>query len=282
MSPPVLFRNRREYAGGIRAVIFDWAGTTMDFGCLAPPDAFCEVFRRAGVEVSIEEARIPMGAHKRVHIARIGALPRVAAAWQSVHGKAFDDDDVGRLFEAFVPIQLGILPKYADLVPGALEAVAACRARGYRIGSTTGYTLAMNTLLRNEAEARGYIPDTMVCADEVPEGRPAPWMCIENAKRLGIYPMSAIIKVGDTLPDMLEGLDAGMWTIGLAVTGNEVGLSRAAWEALSEAEQATRRARAYERLYGVGAHIVVDGIWEVMPAIDAIVARHASGERPGV
>ncbi|MFO0745767.1 MAG: phosphonoacetaldehyde hydrolase [Myxococcota bacterium] len=280
MSSSVLFRNRREYVGGIRAVIFDWAGTTMDFGCMAPPDAFCEVFRRHGVAVTIEEARIPMGAHKRVHISRIGALPRVAAAWRAAHGRDFGEADVDRLFEDFVPIQLDILPRYADLVPGALEAVAACRAKGLKIGSTTGYTLAMNTLLRAEAERRGYVPDAMVCADEVPEGRPAPWMCLENAKRLGVYPMAALIKVGDTLPDMLEGLDAGMWAIGLAVTGNEVGLSQADWEALPSAEKDLRRQRAYERLYGVGAHAVVDGIWDVIPAIEAIERRMARGERP--
>lgn len=274
------FRNRREYVGGIRAVIFDWAGTTMDFGCMAPPAAFCEVFRRHGVEVTIEEARVPMGAHKRVHIQRLGALPRVAAAWEAVHGASLSEADVDRLFADFVPIQLDILPRFADLVPGTLEVVAACRARGYAIGSTTGYTLAMNRLLHEEAERRGYVPDVMVCADEVPEGRPAPWMCLENAKRLGVYPMSAIIKVGDTLPDILEGLDAGMWTIGLAVSGNEVGVSRAEWEAWPEAVQNTRRRRAYERLYGAGAHLVVDGMWDVMPAIDRIAGWQAEGRRP--
>jgi len=275
-----MFANHRSYIGGIRAVIFDWAGTTMDFGCRAPPEAFCEVFRRHGVEVTTAEARIPMGAHKRVHIQQIGALPRVADAWRRAHGRSFDERDVDQLFEDFVPIQLEVLPKYADLVPGALEAVAACRAKGLAIGSTTGYTLAMNTLLRDEAERRGYVPDTMVCADEVPAGRPAPWMCLENAKRLGIYPMEALIKVGDTLPDMLEGLDAGMWTIGLAVTGNEVGLSQGEWEALPTAAKDAARERAYGRLYSTGAHLVIDGIWDVMAAIDELERRVARGERP--
>lgn len=280
MPPVASFRSLRRYVGPIQGVILDWAGTTMDFGCLAPPVAFIEAYRRHGVDITLDEARLPMGAHKRVHIQRIGQIPRVAAAWQAVHGRPQGEADVDAIFEVFVPIQLDVLPRFADLVPGTLEAVQAMRERGWKIGSTTGYTLAMNRLLRDEAAARGYAPDAMVCADEVPEARPAPWMCLENARRLQLYPMAAWVKIGDTLPDVLEGLDAGMWTIGLAVTGNEVGLSKADWDALDPATQELRRARAYERLYGVGAHFVVDGIWDVMPALDAIDARLRHGERP--
>jgi len=281
MSSPVgSFRSLRRYVGPIQGIVLDWAGTTMDFGCLAPAAAFVEAYRRFGIDITVEEARLPMGAHKLVHIRRIGQIPRVADAWRAVHGQTQSEADVDQIFEVFVPIQLDILPRFADLVPGTLEAVAAMRARGWKIGSTTGYTLAMNRLLRDEAASRGYVPDEMVCADEVPDGRPAPWMCLENAKRLGIYPMAAMIKVGDTLPDILEGLDAGMWSVGVAVTGNEVGLSKADWDALAPADQIARRARAYERLYGVGAHYVVDGIGDVLPVLEAIEQRVRQGERP--
>ena len=40
------FRYRRAYAGPVRAVVFDWAGTTVDYGSRAPVAAFAEVFRR--------------------------------------------------------------------------------------------------------------------------------------------------------------------------------------------------------------------------------------------
>ncbi len=278
--PAGSFRHERRYAGPLQAVILDWAGTTMDYGCLAPPAAFVEAYRRHGIAITMEEARRPMGAHKRVHIQRIGEIPRVAELWRATHGAPQSEADIDRIFEVFVPIQLEILPRYADLVPGTLEAVAAIRARGAKVGSTTGYTLAMNRLLRDEAARRGYGPDEMVSADEVPEGRPAPWMCLENARRLGAYPMSALVKVGDTLPDMLEGLDAGMWTVGVALTGNEVGLAKADWDALAPEAQRRLRDRAYERLYGVGAHYVIDGIWELEPVLDAIAGRVRRGERP--
>ncbi|HEX7950750.1 MAG TPA: hypothetical protein VF494_10410, partial [Candidatus Limnocylindrales bacterium] len=65
------FTYQRSYRGKIQAVLLDWAGTTMDFGCMAPAVVFVEVFKRKGVPITMEEARAPMGAHKRVHIQKI-------------------------------------------------------------------------------------------------------------------------------------------------------------------------------------------------------------------
>jgi phosphonoacetaldehyde hydrolase len=138
----------------------------------------------------------------------------------------------------------------------------------------------MMDVLQREAAARGYVPDATVCAAQVPAGRPAPWMCLENAKQLGIYPMESIVKVGDTLPDIAEGLNAGMWTIGLAKTGNEIGLSAREIDALPEEDYRRRIERAYTRMWQSGAHYVVDGVADVMPCLDNIERRMADGERP--
>ncbi len=252
----------------------------MDHGCFAPAVVFVEVYRRRGVPITMEEARAPMGAHKRVHIQAISRIPSVAERWRARYGCDCDEADVDAMFEDFVPLQLACLPTYADLVPGCLEAVAAFRARGLKIGSTTGYTTEMVHILLEEGRKRGYEPDVSVCASDVPFGRPEPWMCLENAKRLRVFPMEAIVKVGDTLPDMLEGLSAGMWTIGLAATGNEMGLTLSELEALPPDERERRLDRARERLRGTGAHHVVDAIADVPPVLDAIDAKLARGERP--
>ena len=45
----------------LQAVVFDWAGTVIDFGSQAPMGAFVELFRRHGVEIGIDEARVPGG-----------------------------------------------------------------------------------------------------------------------------------------------------------------------------------------------------------------------------
>jgi phosphonoacetaldehyde hydrolase len=264
----------------LQAVLLDWAGTTMDYGCYAPAVVFIDVYKKYGVEITMEQAREPMGAHKKVHIRQISKIPAVAKKWQEAHGKACTEDDIEAMFQDFVPMQIDCLAKYADLIPGALEAVAAFRARGLKIGSTTGYTAEMMDLLLAEAKKRGYAPDSTVCASQVPAGRPEPWMCLKNAENLGVFPTEAIVKIGDTLPDVAEGLNAGMWTIGLAKTGNEMGFNGAEIDAMSADEREYRLTRARTRMACAGAHYVVDSIADCDPILDEINARLARGEKP--
>jgi phosphonoacetaldehyde hydrolase len=221
-----------------------------------------------------------MGAHKKVHIRQISRNERVARKWEQVHGRKPADADVESMFREFIPLQLDCLAQYADLVPGTLETVAECRRRGLKIGSTTGYTGEMMTLLQAEAKKRGYEPDSTVCATQVPAGRPYPYMCLQNAINLQVYPMEAAVKIGDTLPDIEEGLNAGMWTVGLAKTGNEMGLTEAQIAALDSETRQEKLDRAYKRMHQTGAHYVVDSIAEVPQVLDAINLQLAAGERP--
>jgi phosphonoacetaldehyde hydrolase len=271
---------QRSYRGPVKGVILDWAGTTMDYGCFAPAVVFVEVYKRQGVPITIEQAREPMGAHKKVHIRAISQTEAVQGKWQDVFGRLPDEEDVEAMFQDFVPLQLACLADYADLIPGTLEATADFRARGLKIGSTTGYTTEMMALLLEEAKKRGYVPDSSVCASQVPAGRPYPWMCLQNALNLQVFPMESMVKVGDTLPDILEGLNAGMWTIGVAKTGNEMGLTEQEVSALEDGVLKSKLARAYQRMYQAGAHYVVDGISDVPDVLDKINARLARGERP--
>jgi len=274
------FRYRRSYHGAIRAVLLDWAGTTMDFGCMAPAVVFVEVFKRQGVPITMEEARAPMGAHKRVHIQRITEIDAVRRRWQERHGRPPTDEDVAVMFADFVPLQLKCLSDYSELIPGTLEAVAAMRARGAKIGSTTGYTTEMMQINLADAAKQGYVPDSTVCASDVPAGRPFPHMCLQNVINLGVSPVEACVKIDDTRPGIEEGLNAGMWTIGLAVSGNEIGLPLARWREVPAAERERMRDAAYVRMYQSGAHYVVDDITGVAPCLDDIEARLARGERP--
>ncbi len=271
---------QRNYRGPLQAIILDWAGTTMDYGCYAPAVVFVEVYKRQNVPISVAEARVPMGAHKKVHIRQISQIDAVRERWQEVHNRPPNEDDVANMFAEFVPLQLDCLADYADLIPDTLEAVKDFRERGLKVGSTTGYTGDMMALLLAEAKKRGYDPDSSVCATDVPAGRPEPWMCVQNALNLGIYPFEAIVKVDDTLPGIEEGLNAGMWTIGLAKTGNEIGLNAEEIEALETDILNHKLNRAYDRMFKTGAHYVVDGIWDVPAVLDDINARLARGERP--
>lgn len=271
---------RRSYRGPIEAVLLDWAGTTMDFGCMAPAVVFVEVFKRRQVPISIEEARAPMGAHKRVHIQRITELESVRGRWQETHGRAPDDDDVSVMFADFVPLQLDCLSRYSTLIPGTLEVVAELRRRGMKIGSTTGYLTEMMQINLADAKRQGYEPDSTVCAADVPAGRPYPHMCLQNVINLGVSNVQACVKIDDTIPGVEEGLNAGMWTIGLAVSGNEVGMPLADWQALPAGEQEAKRRRAYTRMQQCGAHYVVDTIADILPCISDVQARIHRGEVP--
>ena len=274
------FTYQRSYRGRIQAVLLDWAGTTMDFGCMAPAVVFVEVFKRKGVPITMEEARAPMGAHKRVHIQKITQLEPVRKRWQEAYGRLPNDDDVEVMFRDFVPLQVKCLSDYSELIPGALDAVKALRKRGYKIGSTTGYTTEMMKINLRDAAKQGYVPDSTVCASDVPAGRPYPFMCLQNVINLGVSPLEACVKIDDTRPGIEEGLNGGMWTIGLAISGNEIGLALKDWKKVAKADQQRMREAAYTRMYQSGAHYVVDSIADIKPCLDDIEARLARGERP--
>jgi phosphonoacetaldehyde hydrolase len=274
------FRFQRRYQGPLKAAILDWAGTTIDYGCLAPAVTFIDVFKRRGVPITTEEAREPMGAAKRVHIQRIAQIPAVAKRWQEAHGKSCTEEDIEVMYQDFIPRQIACLAGYSDLIPGTVETIAALRKRGLKIGSTTGYTREMMKVVTAEAKKRGFEPDSLISATDVPAGRPEPWMALASAQAMRIYPMEAIVKIGDTLADIDEGLNAGMWSIGLVKTGNEIGLSEEDVRRLPQEEYRRRSDRAYERMTQAGAHYVVDSISDVIPCLDDIDRRLAAGERP--
>lgn len=271
---------RPRYRGPIQAVLLDWAGTVIDFGSRAPTATFVRVFADRGVTVSEAEARGPMGMAKRAHIEALLRLPAVAARWRQAHGRSPDEADVDRLYDAFLPMQLECLADYADVLPGAAKVVEACRARGMKIGSSTGYVREMMDILMPLAERQGYHPDVMVCASDIKEGRPAPWLNLENARRLGVYPLESIVVVDDTRVGIEAARHAGMWAVGVVRTGNEVGLPQQSLEALPSSQQDKLCADAAARLAGSGTHYTIDSTADLLPVLDDIEVRLAAGEKP--
>jgi phosphonoacetaldehyde hydrolase len=257
----------------IQAVVLDWAGTTLDFGSRAPVITLVRIFARQGVTLTLEEARGPMGRAKRDHIQALLALPSIAAQWQSLHGANPDDAAVDRLFADFGPVQREIISEFSTLIPGCREAIDALRARGIKIGSSTGYSREQMDVVEPLAAAQGYAPDAAVCASDIAPGRPAPWMIFENARRLGVYPMRTVVKVDDTPVGIEAGVNAGCWNVGISAAGNQTGLSPEELAALPPAERARLVARAADALYAAGAHLVIESIAELPAAIDAIEAR---------
>jgi len=264
----------------LKAVVFDWAGTVVDFGSFAPMGVFVEAFKQFGVDVTIAEAREPMGRPKWDHIDAMLKIPRVREAWTARHGKEPNTADVDAIYRVFVPMNEEVVHRYADLVPGARETAQALRARSLKIGSTTGYTRSIMERVLPLAREQGYEVDNLVCAGDLPEGRPTPMNMYKCFLDLGVWPAHAVVKVDDTGVGIDEGVRAGCWTIGVALSGNEAGLTADEVRQADPAALETVRRRATEALKAHGAHYVIDTVADLMPVIDDIERKLAQGLRP--
>lgn len=266
----------------INAVILDWAGSTVDFGSFAPTQIFVEAFRRAfDVEVTLAEARVPMGLGKWQHIEALGKLPSIDARWQAKFSRAMTSTDIDTIYATFMPLQIAKVVDFAAPINGVTDTIAALRAEGIKIGSCSGYPRAVMEKLVPAAAAQGYAPDCWVATDDLAAGgRPGPWMALQNVITLGIDAVGHCVKVDDAVPGIEEGINAGMWSVGLAVSGNEFGATWEEYQSMSAQEIATRREGAAAKLYAAGAHYVVDSLAELPNVIADINARLAKGERP--
>lgn len=268
------------FRGPVSTAIFDWAGTVLDFGCIAPVTAFRGAFAEDGLAISEAEARAPMGAAKREHVEAILAQPAVAKRWQAQKGVPSTQADVDRLYSAFLRIDEINCAIYSDLIPGALDTIAALRSAGVAIGSTTGYPRSVMDGLMPLAKAQGYEPDHCATVSDLKRGRPYPDMVLANAIALGAPDLAGCIVVDDSPTGLVSGRAAGMWAVGIIASGNEVGLSLADWQALDEAQRAAHRDRSRTVLLEAGAHFTIDTIADLLPVVAEINARLEAGERP--
>lgn len=260
----------------VRLVILDWAGTTTDYGCQAPTGAFVAAFAARGVTVTPAEARGPMGVHKKDHIRAMLQTPEVARKWRAAAGRKWTEADVEDLYQLVAPLQVEAAKRYGTLIPRTRECVAKLRRRGVKIAATTGYFREAAEACFTAARTQGYEPDFAICADEVPAGRPAPWMVFRAMEALGVYPPAAVVKVGDTVADVQEGRNAGVWSVGVTDTGNEMGLSHAEFSRFNGRERLSHRGAVRTRLLAAGAHAVIHSVAEVPDLLDRIDRKLAA------
>ena len=274
------FHYFRSYTGGVKLVVFDWAGTVVDYGCQAPILAFVKGFQDMGVPVSMEAARGPMGMEKWAHIKAVTELDEVKQAWMRVHGRAVTDADIDTMFESFSRLLLDSIAAKSTLLPDVVTSVEALRGQAVKIAGSTGYFTEAADIIVEGAAREGYSPDYTTCASNVPAGRPAPWMIFQAMQELDVYPAEAVVNVGDTPVDMETALNAGVWAVGVAATGNQMGLNEAEIEALTPEEYTTRLSKARDSLFRAGAHFVMDTMEELPGVIDIINNHLAEGSRP--
>jgi len=263
---------------GVQGVICDWAGTMVDFGSLSPVAAFKEAFGRHGFDVSFEEIREHMGMLKLDHTRAI--LESTKERFFTQYGFYPTERDAKAVYHHFEPALFDVLKEHSKPIHGAVAFADTLRQKGIKLGSTTGYTCSMMEVVLNEAGKEGYRPECYVCPSTYLPGRPHPFMIYKNAIELEIYPLSSIVKIGDTVSDIREGLNAGCWSIGVAMSGNEMGLSQEQMQHLSKEEVDEKLSHARSRLREAGAHCVIDGIWDALPLLERIDEKIKTGEKP--
>lgn len=265
----------------VEGVIFDWAGTTVDFGCFAPVNVFVNIFKEAGIEVTMEEARAPMGLLKIDHIRAMLSMPRISALWEDKYERAFTEQDVERLYDKFESSLMASLSAYTDPIDEVVDTVEALRKNGVKIGSTTGYTSKMMDIVAPNAAEKGYCPDVYVTPDETNSvGRPYPYMIYRNMEKLKLSAAWKTVKVGDTVSDMKEGVNAGVWTVGIIVGSSEMGLSIDEFQALTEADQEAAIAKTAQTFRENGADFTIESMKELPPLIEKINSLISVGKRP--
>jgi len=261
-------------------VIFDWAGTTVDYGCHAPVVAFAKVFQQRGIDITMSQARGPMGMEKRAHIEAVGQMEEVGRQWLQKYGRAMSDADIDAMFADFVPLLLEVLGEHSAIIPGVLETVEWLRRHNIKVGTSTGYFKEAADVVAQSAAAQGFIPDWSISATEVAVGRPAPWMIFRVMEELQVYPPRTVVNVGDTVVDVETGINAGVWAVGVAETGNLCGFSSSEFEELPAAEAEQRVSSAENTLRRAGAHYVIRNMSELPQVVAAINDRLENGEKP--
>ncbi len=277
------YRYTKEYRGKVKGLVLDWSGTTADVYVIAPAVVFVQVFKKFGVEISMLEARGPMGLRKDLHIKALTEVPEIRERWKAVHGTYPDQSSVDAMFKDFVPMQVEVLPKYTSLLPGVAETAKMLQTEyGIKIGASTGFLRVMVDVLLKAANEQGYFPDATVAGDEVIHGaRPRPFMVYRNLDLMDIHPIQSVVKVDDTTSGVGEGLTAGCWAVGIARYSNYMNINTLDEEAtLSEDEIQRRLAYTRDLLIQSGAHYVINEFTELPGVIDDINRRLANGERP--
>ncbi len=275
-----IFSRANRFRGPVRAVILDWGGTVVDFGSFGNVEPIIEGFKENWVVISAEEARRGIGLSTWDHIGAILRQESVLENWNDVYGAPPSEYDMRKIFMSVENFSSASAGMHAQPVPGLPESVSLLREEGIRIGSSSSRGFQAVDALSEAAREFGYSPDSMVCSTDVPGGRPFPWMCFQNAINLETYPLESMVKIGDTVPDIQEGLNAGMWTVAVTKTSGELGMSLEEAGRTDPAELGMRISRLEKRFLDAGAHFVIEGVWDCPRIIQEINKLLAGGERP--
>ncbi|MFC6322850.1 phosphonoacetaldehyde hydrolase [Companilactobacillus baiquanensis] len=252
----------------IKAVVFDWAGTTVDYGSLAPVIAFKAAFSDAGIEINDQEIRRDMGITKWDHIGKLLKMPDIFQQWEKEYNRLPDFQDRRRLYEDFQSSLLFYVKDSTSLKPATLDAFNYLKDQGIRVATTTGYTPEMMQLVKDSAFKLGYQPELVLTSDDVDgDGRPSPRMIQKIMNEFGLSDPKELVKIGDTIVDIEEGKNAGVNTIGIVEGSSLMGLSEKEFNSLFDEEKESIRQRVVNEFAKVNADIIINNLSELPDAI---------------
>lgn len=254
----------------INMVVFDWAGTTVDYGSSAPMEVFKMIFDEAGINLTRNEINGPMGMEKKAHIRSLLSLETAVKQWKEKYGRDWTDEDVEDLYVKFEDKLYEVVADYSKPIDGVVETINILKNNGIKIGSTTGYNNQIMTKVIPATKEYGYEPDCIVTPDITGLGRPTPFMLNECMRILNVYPPKTVVKVGDTITDIYEGKNAGAWSIGILVGSNLLGLTKEEYDVLPVAELEVLKDITTKKYMEAGADMVIDNITELPNAIKKI------------
>ena len=254
----------------IKAIILDWAGTTVDFGSITPIVAFKEVLEEY-TKQSVPKAVIQkyMGLKKIDHVKKVLADINIP----------YTETDLVNIMEKIDEKIRQVAVDKTVLIDGTLEFQEYLKSKSIKLGSNTGYTRNMMNVIEAIAEKQGYKPDCTLASDEASAGRPYPWSCFNIAEKLNVFPMSSCVKMGDNIVDIEEGLNANMWSVGIVESSNLIGISEEELNKHPDKEELINSAK--DKLLKAGAHLVIRTIKQAPEAVDLIEAYIAkNGSNP--
>ncbi|WP_125761802.1 phosphonoacetaldehyde hydrolase [Companilactobacillus hulinensis] len=255
----------------IKTVIFDWAGTTVDYGSRAPVIAFKKAFDRAGITILDEEIRKDMGIAKWDHIGKILEIPRIKDQWKEVYHRLPNTEDRENVYGLFQESLINHLKKSTELKPGMLEAFQYLTEHSIRVATTTGYTLEMMNIVRDSAAKLGYLPELVVTSEDVAgQGRPSPAMIKTILSQFSIDDLQSVLKIGDTVVDIQEGKNAGVITVGVVEGSSLMGLSEDEFNRLSKSEKVLKRREVRKIFENEGADLIINNMFELSDVIQAL------------
>lgn len=277
------FRYARYYNGPLKACVLDWSGTLADKYVIAPAIVFKKVFEKHNVAITMEEARLPMGSRKDLHIKEITEMESVKKKWYNIHEKEITQTDIDIMYNDFIPMQKNCIKEYATLLPNTITTVNKLKSY-YRlkIGVSTGFTQEIADILENEAYIQGLKLDSNVGGNIVYNGnRPSPHMLYKNMDNMNITAIHSVLKVDDTTSGIGEGLNAGCWTVGVSRYSNYMNINSLEEEnTLSDKEIIKRNLYSREKLINAGAHYVIDDLSGLPKVIEDINQKLLNNIKP--